>query len=118
MDRAYQVPDENSDCSAFMAEIPVHPMFLGEPLDCGKSSEKAGKSSEKAEESSEKTLGIRARKILEMLGEVPEITTFEIASMEGITPRAVSKQMRNLVDAGLVMRVGGRKSGHWEIVEK
>ena len=115
----------NSDCSAFMAEIPVHPLFLGEPLDWGKSSEKAEKSSEKAEKSSEKAekssekaLGIRAGKILGILGEMPEITTFEIASMEGITPRAVSKQLRNLADAGLVRRVGGRKNGHWEIVEK
>lgn len=36
----------------------------------------------------------------------------------GISPRTLTREMKALVDKGLIQWVGTRRSGHWEIVRK
>ncbi|MBQ1197018.1 MAG: Fic family protein [Spirochaetaceae bacterium] len=64
------------------------------------------------EKSSEKTSEI----ILSMLKENPKLSAKKLSEKIGITSRAVEKQLTNLVQKGLIKRIGSPKGGHWEIL--
>lgn len=54
-------------------------------------------------------------KILNLILEHPDITLAEIARQTGRTERAVSYNIRKLQDEGRLTRIGGRKSGCWQV---
>jgi len=58
-----------------------------------------------------------SQKILELIKNNNSITRTEIASAVGIGERAVQKQLDKLKAEGVLVRVGGRKEGHWEIIQ-
>jgi ATP-dependent DNA helicase RecG len=63
------------------------------------------------------SVGKASVKILEACREKPSITIPELADLIGITERSVQRNMQNLQKDGLLRRVGGRKEGHWEVLE-
>ena len=67
------------------------------------------KSSDKGSEKS-------SDKILAEIVKNRDISAKELATILGLTPRAVEKQISQLKVSGRIKRVGGRKIGHWEIV--
>ena len=73
-----------------------------------------GKRSELAEKVSVKT----SVKILELLGENPDMTLAEVAAVIGKTVRAVELASSKLVKAGKLRYVGPQKGGHWEVLIK
>ena len=88
----------------------------------GKRSRRVRKTSNKHQE--EKTpgkpqvrIGRSSKKILETCREKSSVTVPELASLIGITDRAVRGNIRNLRQRGLLRRVGGRTEGRWEVVE-
>jgi ATP-dependent DNA helicase RecG len=46
----------------------------------------------------------------------PQITTQEIADELGVSRRAITKQITNLREQGIIRRVGPDKGGHWEVI--
>ena len=46
----------------------------------------------------------------------PNITIRELASFIGISTRAVEKALAQLSQNGLVVRIGGRKTGYWVVM--
>ena len=48
----------------------------------------------------------------------PFITKEELSEILGIAPRTVMTRLKALREAGVVRRVGPRKTGYWEVVEK
>lgn len=52
-----------------------------------------------------------------LLGQNPTITQREIAKQFKISEESVRIHIKGLVQGGFVRRVGGRKTGHWEIVK-
>ena len=64
------------------------------------------------EKGSEKTSEI----ILSMLKENPKLSAKKLSEKIGITSRAVEKQLANLVQKGIIKRIGSPKGGHWEIL--
>ena len=56
-------------------------------------------------------------KILDLLKQYPDITRERLAREVGLSVRGVEKNLAQLKSAGKVIRVGGRKGGHWEVVE-
>lgn len=46
-----------------------------------------------------------------------QITTQEIADELGVSRRAITKQITNLREQGIIRRVGPDKGGYWEIIE-
>ena len=48
----------------------------------------------------------------------PQITTQEIADELGVSRRAITKQITNLREQGIIRRVGPDKGGHWEVIEQ
>ncbi len=63
------------------------------------------------------SVGKASGKILEACREKPSITIPELADLIDITERSVQRNIRNLQRDGLLRRVGGRKEGHWEVLE-
>lgn len=58
------------------------------------------------------------KKILEAISQNPKITSEELAELVGISARKIRENIKKLKDEGLVKRIGGRKEGYWEFVEK
>ncbi|MGI6394183.1 MAG: Fic family protein [bacterium] len=65
-----------------------------------------------------KELSKSSEKILNLIFENRTVTISEISETLQISTRAVEKQIRNLRESGKIKRVGGRKKGSWEIIEK
>ena len=63
------------------------------------------------------SVGKSVGKILELLSEFPEITRESLAAEVGLSVRGVEKNLAQLKSAGRIRRIGGRKGGHWEVVE-
>ena len=75
-------------------------------------------SSEKTDASSEKTVlqsSASSDKIIQLLKLDSNITIRELASQLNISTRAVEKILSQLAQKGMIMRVGGRKLGHWRV---
>jgi len=88
----------------------------------GVSEKTTGKVSEKCEISgkisgkvSGKNGSGTSEKILNLILERPDITLAELSRQTGRTERAVSYNIRKLQDEGRLTRVGGRKSGSWQV---
>ncbi len=64
---------------------------------------------------SQKSSQKSSQKILELLIEHPHMTTSELADALGISQRAVMKNIRNLKDEGVLLRIGSARNGYWEI---
>ncbi len=66
-----------------------------------------------------KTTGKTAGKsavLLERVRLQPQTTISELAELLGLTEDGVNYHLRRLQKDGLLQRVGGRKSGHWEVL--
>jgi ATP-dependent DNA helicase RecG len=55
--------------------------------------------------------------VLELIRDNPQITQQEVAEKTGMTRRQVERCFTKLKVAGMVIRVGSSKSGHWSILE-
>lgn len=67
--------------------------------------------------SSPKEVNQTQKKILDMIQENPKITQTAMAEKLDITPRAVKKNIKELVGNGLVERVGSARMGYWKTKE-
>lgn len=56
-----------------------------------------------------------AEKILEIMMENPEITQIELAESLVVPLRTLQRAIKELKSAGMIVRVGGNRFGHWEI---
>lgn len=55
--------------------------------------------------------------IIDMIRQNPDVTTSEMADKIGISRRSIVKITNKLQAEGVILRVGARKDGHWEIVD-
>lgn len=65
-----------------------------------------------------KTLGKTPGKIAELLAEDPHLTVNEVAAKISRSESAAQRAILKLQKAGVLRRVGSRKSGHWKVMEK
>jgi len=73
-----------------------------------------GKTTEK-KKTTGKTTG-KGAVLLEHLRFQPQMTITELAELLGLTADGVNYHLRKLQKDGLLLRVGGRKTGHWEVL--
>lgn len=52
-----------------------------------------------------------------MIKNNPKVTQIGMSEKLGITPRAVKKNMKELVQEGVLSRVGSSRDGYWKIEE-
>ena len=70
-----------------------------------------------AQKTTQETTQKTAQKIVELMRHTPAISTEEIAEVCGLTRDGVNYNIRKLKTKGIIRRQGGRKGGHWEVVE-
>lgn len=56
-------------------------------------------------------------RIIEILKEQPDISQDALGERLGVTRRVIQKYINALKEAGRIERVGGKRFGHWEILE-
>ena len=69
----------------------------------------------------EKSSGKRRERFLMHVGEMAPLLSLnfpELAILIGVTERSIQRNIQKLQTAGLLERVGGRKEGHWKIIEE
>ena len=59
-----------------------------------------------------------SRKIYKLISQNPHISAAQIAESIGLSPRQVQKYMKRLQDLDKIVRVGGRKTGEWKIIDE
>ena len=62
------------------------------------------------------SIGNNVVMILSAISEEPGITQKNLASKTGLSTRTVSREIREIRDAGVIRRVGSDRSGYWDIV--
>ncbi len=55
---------------------------------------------------------------MELLGKIPDITSARLSEELQRSPRVIKRHLKVLQDEGRVVRIGGRKLGHWEVAGK
>ena len=65
--------------------------------------------------SSPKDVNQTQQKILDMIQENPKITQNAMAEKLNITSSAVKKSMKEIVNVGILVRIGTNKGGYWEV---
>jgi ATP-dependent DNA helicase RecG len=68
-----------------------------------------------SEKGSEKGSEKSSEKILDLIKSSPEISAEELATIIGISSRAVEKQIAALKKKELLKRIGPAKGGHWVV---
>lgn len=58
-----------------------------------------------------------ADRIIEHISETSSITTIELAEELGVTTRTIEREIKKLRETGRIERVGGKRYGHWEVLE-
>lgn len=83
-----------------------------------KSSSKSSlKSSSKSSlKSSSKNLNTTQNKILEMIQKNPKVTQEKMSEKMAISKRAIQKNIKEMVDRGIVKREGSARNGYWKIL--
>lgn len=79
-----------------------------------KSSQKREESGQKSGQKNEKS----RQKIVVLIAENPNITTFEMANKLNMSRSGITKQIAILQEQNIIRRIGPDKGGHWEVVEK
>lgn len=73
---------------------------------------------ESAPKSVLKNLNKTQQKIVDIILKDPKVTQAEIAEQLNISISAVKKSMKEIVNAGILVRVGANKGGYWEVKDK
>ncbi|MBO6249233.1 MAG: winged helix-turn-helix transcriptional regulator, partial [Bacteroidales bacterium] len=72
----------------------------------------------KEEKSTPKRLGVTAQSILDILSEDPYLKREEIAARAGLKLEGLKYQLAQLQKKGYLLRIEGRKNGHWKVLIK
>ena len=56
-----------------------------------------------------------AEMIIALISEKSDVTMAEMAERLGVTSRTIERQMKKLRESERVLRVGGKRYGHWEV---
>ena len=57
-------------------------------------------------------------KIFDLIAQYPDVTRERLAKEVGLSVRGVEKNLAQLKSEGKIVRVGGRKGGHWEVAKR
>ncbi len=56
-------------------------------------------------------------KVLELIKENANYTIDDMMSQLNLSRKTIKRALKNLIEQDLIIRIGSRKSGHWEIKE-
>lgn len=106
--------ETDEERSYFLIDIPCHPYFVKEDVVLNTNGAKGGVK-DGVKDGVKELSDIQEVIVKEMLFN-PFVTTSEMAQKTGIKFRTLQRHISQLQSIGIVVRVGGRKDGRWEIV--
>jgi len=62
-------------------------------------------------------LGDNRHKILQLIEKDPYISLSQLSKKIGISQTAIENNIKKLKELGVLKRIGGRKTGWWEVIE-
>ena len=71
---------------------------------------------DKNNKSSSKSLNSTQNRILEMIQKNPKVTQENMAKKAEVSKRAIQKNIREMVELGIIKREGTARSGYWKIL--
>lgn len=81
-----------------------------------RTTQKAENTTQKTENTTQKPISDTAQKIIDLLSEDPYLTRLDIALRLSLTPDGVKYHLNRLQKKGYLIRVEGRKNGHWKVL--
>ena len=106
--------ETDEERSYFLIDIPCHQYFVGKQEDF------TGDFTKDFTKGFTKELGVelteRQAHILTMIAEDNSLTSEMISQKMGLTRRTIQSDLTTLQSLVILVRVGGRKEGHWEII--
>ena len=104
----------------FLIDIPCHPYFVNKAIaiDSGgvKDGVKSGIKDDDVTKDVTKELTDRQIVIVKMIKEDAYVTTYEMSQKTGVVTRTIKRDLEYLQLTGIIIRIGGRKDGHWEVL--
>ena len=100
----------------FLIDIPCHPYFVNKAITIDSSGANDGNVTKDVTKDVTKELTDRQRVIVEMIKEDAYVTTYEMSQKTGVVTRTIKRDLEYLQSAGIIIRIGGRKDGHWEVL--
>jgi len=108
--------ETDEDRSYFLIDIPCHPYFVNESAVLNGAKE--ANVTKDVTKDVTKELSERQKDILIMIAQDSFVTIPEMSLKAGVATRTIKRDMEDLQSKGIIIRVGGSKYGHWEIVAK
>jgi ATP-dependent DNA helicase RecG len=102
--------ETDEDRTYFLIDIPCHPEFKAETLDLN------GNVTKDVTKDVTKELSERQCIILGMIIEDAFVTISEMSLKTGVATRTIIRDIEELQAMGILVREGGRKEGHWMII--
>ena len=100
----------------FLIDIPCHPYFVNKAITIDSSGANDGNVTKDVTKDVTKELTDRQKVIVEMIKEDAYVTTYEMSQKTGVVTRTIKRDLEYLQSAGIIIRIGGRKDGHWEVL--
>ena len=63
-----------------------------------------------------KEISERQSLIISMIQDNPDIGRIEMSTKLGVNEKTIRRDIDDLKEKGIIVRIGGRKEGHWEIL--
>ena len=63
----------------------------------------------------QKEISERQSLIISMIQDNPDIGRIEMSTKLGVNEKTIRRDLDDLKEKGIIVRIGGRKEGHWEI---
>ena len=96
----------------FLIDIPCHPYFVNKAITIDSSGANDGNVTKDVT----KELTDRQKVIVETIKEDAFVTTHEMSQKTGVVTRTIKRDLEYLQSADIIIRVDGRKDGHWEVL--
>lgn len=74
--------------------------------------------SEKSKEQTLKSKEKSKEKILNLITKNLTITTIQLSEIIGLSVAGIEKNLRQMKKNNQIRRIGAKKGGHWEVIEK
>lgn len=102
-----------SEQDVFIVRVPLKEVINQETVN--KAAQKTAQKT--AQKAAQKVISGTRKEILNLLKRNPEYTKDDLKEILGKADGTIKEHLSILKKEGYIKRVGGRKSGHWEIIE-
>ena len=57
------------------------------------------------------------KKVIQLLIELPSLTSIELAEKIGVTKRTIERALKSLQEKNIIERIGSKRDGNWIVIK-